>query len=69
MTRRSRSLGPLAVSSIGTYQSLGPRNPHRGFTLVEMLIAMAITLVMIGAVVTLFAKFRTASAIAGRWSR
>ena len=31
-------------------------SPARGFTLIEMLIAMAITLVMIGAVVTLFAN-------------
>ena len=30
--------------------------PQSGFTLIEMLIAMAITLVMIGAVVTLFAN-------------
>jgi prepilin-type N-terminal cleavage/methylation domain-containing protein len=34
----------------------GPRTARGGFTLVEMLIAMAITLVMIGAVVTLFAN-------------
>ena len=41
-----------------------------GFTLIEMLIAMAITLVMIAAVVTLFANISaTASAIAGRWSK
>ncbi len=32
------------------------RGKHRGFTLVEMLVAMAITLVMMGAVVTLFAN-------------
>jgi prepilin-type N-terminal cleavage/methylation domain-containing protein len=32
------------------------RTSHGGFTLIEMLIAMAITLIMIGAVVTLFAN-------------
>src|SRR3990172_2189044 len=36
--------------------SLLPAPRSSGFTLVEMLIAMAITLVMIGAVVTLFAN-------------
>ena len=41
----------------GTCASCGTRSvPSTGFTLVEMLIAMAITLVMIGAVVTLFAN-------------
>src|SRR3954467_10668203 len=33
-----------------------PGGPTVGFTLVEMLVAMAITLVMMGAVVTLFAN-------------
>src|SRR5690606_13175503 len=33
-----------------------PRSAHRALTLVEMLIAMAITLVMMAAVVTLFAN-------------
>ncbi len=44
--RQSRGLRSLYNSSPGRH----------GFTLIEMLIAMAITLVMIGAVVTLFAN-------------
>src|SRR2546430_14526712 len=36
--------------------SIEPSQKYRGFTLVEMLVAMAITLVMMGAVVTLFAN-------------
>jgi prepilin-type N-terminal cleavage/methylation domain-containing protein len=38
------------------YQLVGSAHPTAGFTLVEMLVAMAITLVMMGAVVTLFAN-------------
>lgn len=48
MTRRNRAVSrQLSAFSYGR---------PRGFTLVEMLIAMAITLVMVGAVVTLFAN-------------
>ena len=45
--RRSRGLS--GASGVGS-------STGRGFTLIEMLVAMAITLVMMGAVVTLFAN-------------
>src|SRR5205814_6149319 len=51
-TLRVRGQGKHATSEKRTNFS----RPLHGFTLVEMLVAMAITLVMMGAVVTLFAN-------------
>lgn len=48
MTRRN--------TAVSRQQSVCSQRQRAGFTLVEMLIAMAITLVMVGAVVTLFAN-------------
>jgi len=62
MTRRILERCPLSVvrcpltSDKQRTMDHGPRTDSAGFTLIEMLIAMAITLVMIGAVVTLFAN-------------
>lgn len=58
---RSHSLRPLVLRALTDRRprdrgGLTPRAPRGGLTLVEMLVAMAITLLIMGAVVTVFAN-------------